>query len=161
MNLHRGAGSTGFVGATGEVAVPMPEDPTDSAGVEALRTVHLDDCDTLLPRDRTCQTVRFTQFLLPGCLEAAAGSAASGQTGDKLSGRYYSIQPQYAGKRPEDEPNESELKKDLGRRYAAFRKTLPTAAAVEKGPSQIPKREPMTSMRCAPSSADGILLGST
>jgi hypothetical protein len=99
--------------------IDMP-DPQPNPADAGATPVHLDACEKLIPRDRGCHTVRFTQFLLPGCVLG---------TGDK----YAIVPPQHLGLKADEKIDEAKVEREAESKAAAFRERSSIAARIRNG----------------------------
>lgn len=102
-------------------------------------TTFLDDCGDLLPRDRTCTTVRMSQFLLPGCFGELTSS--------KYPGTQYAIVQPHRLTGGEQEADPQEQKKDVERRAKALEARLPLHRALDAGKLPKPGSDDIKAMR--------------
>lgn len=89
------------------------------------KPVYLDNCDDILPLDRLCHTVRFSQFLLPGCLAKDAG---------KMPGHHYAIvQPQYLGLETKEELSDEHVKETVEKELQRIERHMPITRDLREG----------------------------
>jgi len=90
------------------------------------KPVYLDKCDDILPLDRLCHTVRFSQFLLPGCTTKEMGKGIPGH-------HYAIVQPHYLGLDAKEEIQDEHLKETVEKELKRLERHMPITRDLRDG----------------------------
>ena len=106
-------------------------------------------CKEELPVDRSCQTVRLTQFLLPGCFDRPDAATLP-------EGYHAILPPQILTRTTGSQSDPADVERDVQRRFDRVKKQLPTTRALAEGRLPDPRshERDVDGMRKALTSAD-------